>query len=96
MPKFKKLCLGDYLELFEYLKDHTFKEAAAHFSKREGRPVSEGAVRSRSSRGAKAFAEAQTELNKLRTLQRISRRIRKITTLGAIEKTDNDDMEGQQ
>ena len=88
MPKYKKQTWAAKLNLLEYLASHTYKQAADAFSKTEGRPISEAALRTRTNKISHEIKEMQTTMNRVRTLQRVSPRIRKLTTVGTIEDED--------
>lgn len=85
MPQKKKLTWADHQTLLEYLVDHDVKTASIHFK------LSEGTIRNRLYNIRKKLGEEQTALNRIRTLQRISPRIRKYTTSGRIELGELDD-----
>lgn len=74
----------EHTELLEFIMDHTFKETATHFK------ISEAAIRSWKYRLVNQIAETQTALNRIRTLQRISPRVRKLTTKGTIEEEEKE------
>ena len=74
----------EHMELLEYLTDHTFKEAAPHFK------VSEPAIRSWLHRLVNQIVESQAALNRVRNLQKISARVRKLTTKGTIPEEDEE------
>ena len=77
MPK-KKRTLEDDLALLEYLQHHQVKEASVQFS------ASEPAIRAWLSRLRKRIVRLQTFLNRVRTMQRISPRIRKLSCIGGV------------
>lgn len=85
MPKNKKRTWDDHYELLEYIAQHSTKDAAAHFSELEGKEVTVNAIRQRIYAAAHQIKEVQAKLNKIRTLQRISARVRKLTTVGTLE-----------
>ncbi len=77
-PKQRNLNSADHLHLLELLADHEIKDMAIALH------ISESAVRGRIYRLRKHISVTQTFLNRVRTLQRNSRRVRKFTTLGSI------------
>jgi len=77
MPK-KKRTLEDDLRLLEYLQNHEVKEAATQFN------ISEAAIRAWLNRLRKRIVRLQTFLNRVRTMQRISSRIRKLSSIGGV------------
>jgi hypothetical protein len=76
-PK-KKRTLEDDLLLLEYLRNHQVKEAAPQFK------TSEAAIRAWLNRLRKRIVKMQTFLNQVRTLQRVSPRIRKLSSIGGV------------
>ena len=74
----KKRTLEDDLNLLEYLQNHEIKEAAMQFH------TTEPAIRAWLHRLRKRIVRLQTFLNRVRTLQRISSRIRKLSSLGSV------------
>lgn len=81
----KQRNLADDLKLLEYLVNHEVKQAATEFN------TTEPAIRAWLYRLRKRLTKLQTFLNRVRTLQRISPRIRKITVSGAVPKSDEDE-----
>ena len=84
MPKKKKLTWADHTQLLEYLVDHTVKSASAQFG------ITEGAVRNRLYNIRKKLQAEQAAINRIRTLQRISPRIRKLTVIGGVPLDEED------
>lgn len=78
MPQKKKLTWQDHQQLLEYLIDHSVKQASQQFK------LTEGAIRNRLYTIRNKLSEEQAAINRIRTLQRISPRIRKYTTKGTI------------
>lgn len=78
MPKRKKRTWPEHQALLEYLVDHSLKEAAQHFS------VTEAAVRTWLYKLRHNLRQEQAAINQIRTLQRISPRVRKLTTCGGV------------
>jgi hypothetical protein len=78
MTQKRKLTWADHQKLLEFLVDHNVKSASLHFK------LSEGAVRNRLYTIRNKLKEEQTALNRIRNLQKISPRIRKYTTCGAL------------
>jgi transposase len=74
----KRRTLEDDLALLEYLQNHEVKEAAPQFK------TSEAAIRAWLNRLRKRIVRLQTFLNRVRTLQRISPRIRKLSSIGGV------------
>lgn len=89
MPRFKKRSWDDHITLLEYIATHTTKAAAIHFTKLEKKDVTVNAVRQRLYSAAKQIKEVQEKLNKVRTLQRISPRVRKLTTIGSVPEDED-------
>jgi hypothetical protein len=84
MSKKRKLTWEDHTQLLEYLVDHTVKSAATKFG------ITEGAVRNRLYNIRKKLQAEQAALNRIRTLQRISPRIRKLTSIGGVPVEDDE------
>jgi hypothetical protein len=78
MAKQKKLTWEDHTQLLEYLLDHSLKQASLKFD------ITEGAIRNRLYNIRKKLQAEQAAINRIRTLQRISPRIRKMTTIGGV------------
>ncbi len=78
MPKKKKRSWKDHADLLEFLIDHDVKDAAAHFG------ISQDAVRTWLYKLRYQLRDEQAAINKIRTLQRISPRVRKLTTCGKV------------
>lgn len=74
----KKRTLEDDLALLEYLQNHEIKEAAVHYQ------ISEAAIRAWLHRLRKRIVRLQIFLNRVRTMQRISSRIRKLSSIGEV------------
>jgi len=87
MAKQKKLTWADHQTLLEYLMDHSVKQTALQFK------VSEGGIRNRLYNIRKKLQAEQTAINRIRTLQRISPRIRKLTTFGGVPLSEDDEEE---
>lgn len=87
MPKMKKRTWEEHTALLEYLVDHTVKEAATHFNK------TEAAIGTWIYTLRKNLVTEQAAINRIRTLQRISARVRKYTTSGKIKDEDLDERE---
>lgn len=85
MPKKKKRTWQEHAALLEFLIDHTIKEAATHFNK------SEAAIRTWLYTLRKIIVTEQAALNRIRNLQKISARVRKYTTSGAIREEDKEE-----
>jgi len=85
MPKNKKRTWEDHMKLLEYLVDHTVKEAATYFGK------TEAAIGTWLYTIRKNLTLEQTALNRIRNLQKISARVRKYTTSGAIRDEDREE-----
>jgi hypothetical protein len=79
MPQKKKLTWEDHQKLLEYLSDHSVKQASHQFK------LTEGAIRNRLYTIRNRLSHEQAAINRIRTLQRISARVRKYTTKGSIE-----------
>lgn len=77
----KKRTHADDLALLEYLMHHEVKEAAPQFQ------TSEAAIRAWLNRLRKRIVKLQSYLNQIRTYQRISPRIRKLTSIGGVPQT---------
>lgn len=86
MAQKKKLSWKDHQTLLEFLVSHDVKQASQHFK------ISEGAIRNRLYNIRKQLSETQAALNKIRTLQRVSPRIRKYTTQGKIVPDEESDL----
>ena len=82
MPQKKKLSWKDHTQLLEYLTEHSVKSAAIHFK------LSQGAIRNRLHNIRVKLQDTQTALNRIRILQKISPRIRKLTTIGGVPEID--------
>jgi hypothetical protein len=82
MPQKKKLTWQDHQQLLEYLIDHSVKQASLKFK------LSEGAIRNRLYTIRNRLSDEQTAINRIRTLQRISPRVRKYTTKGSITESE--------
>lgn len=82
----KRRTLEDDLKLLEFLVDHDVKDVGQFFKMPDGRPMTEGAARSWLYRIRKRISRLNMFTGRLRTLQRISPRIRKLTTDGAVER----------
>lgn len=78
MPKKKKRSWKDHAALLEFLVDHDVKDAAAQFG------ISQEAVRTWLYKLRHQLRDEQAAINKIRTLQRISARVRKLTTCGEV------------
>lgn len=95
MPKFKKRTWNNHIELLEFLVNHTVKEAATNFQKlgqiKTDSKNPEASVRTWLYTIRKQLAEEQAAINRIRTLQRISTRVRKFTTIGSLEQTVEDE-----
>lgn len=95
MPKFKKRTWAEHIELLEFLVNHTVKEAATHFQKlgniKTDSKNPEASIRTWLYTLRKNLAGEQAAINKIRTLQRISTRVRKFTTIGSLEQTGEDE-----
>lgn len=80
----RKRTLEDDLNLLEFLVDHDVKDVGQRFKMNDGRPMTETAARSWLYRVRKRISRINTFTGRLRTLQRISPRIRKLTTDGSV------------
>ena len=72
------------LEFLEQLVHQDMKDAARHFK------ISESAARSWLYRLRKQIVTQQIYLNRIRSLQKMSPRVRKFTTMGSIPEIDED------
>ena len=81
----KKRTLEDDLSLLEYLQNHQVKEAAVQYK------TTEPAIRAWLNRLRKRIVRLQIFLNKVRTMQRISPRIRKLTSIGGVPPEEVED-----
>lgn len=81
----KKRTWEEHTALLEYLVNHQVKEAAAHFNK------TEAAIGTWLYTLRKNLVTEQAAINRIRTLQRISTRVRKYTTSGAIREEDKEE-----
>jgi polyribonucleotide nucleotidyltransferase len=81
----KKRTLEDDLALLEYLQQHEVKEASVQFK------TSEAAIRAWLSRLRKRIVRLQIFLNRVRTMQRISPRIRKLSSIGGVPPEEEED-----
>lgn len=86
MPKYKKRTWREHTELLEFLSNHSVKEAAVQWG------LTDAAIRSWLYSLRKNIAETQTALNRIRTLQRISARVRKFTTIGTLETSEEEEL----
>lgn len=83
----KDRSLHDIIDFLYFVKDHDLKDApTSGFKMRNDKPLTESAARSWLFRIRKLNTEIDWYVGSLRTLQRISRRIRKLTTEGSIDK----------
>jgi len=82
----KKRTLDDDLKLLEFLVDHDVKDVGRKFTMANGRPMTETAARSWLYRIRKRISRLNLFVGRLRTLQRNSPRIRKLTTDGSVER----------
>jgi len=89
MPKQRKRTWKDHLELLEYLANHDVKDAAQHFK------ISEPAVRTWLYKLRRQLKEEQASINRIRTLQRVSARVRKLTTPGEVPKEEEEEWQSQ-
>jgi hypothetical protein len=80
----------DIVKFLFFIKDHDLKDAPMSGVKMpDGAPLTVTAARSWLFRIRKLNAELDWYVGQLRTLQRISPRIRKLTTAGNIRETDD-------
>jgi len=82
----KKRTLEDDLILLEFLVDHDVKDVGQKFRMANGQPLTETAARSWLYRVRKRISRINRFTGRLRTLQRISPRIRKLTTDGSVNR----------
>lgn len=83
----KKRTWTEDLEIIRYLDDHDVKDTAQHFK------TTEGAIRAWLHRIRKRIGLLQGWLNTVRSLQKSSPRIRKLTTDGSISEEDKEMVE---
>jgi len=81
----KKYTDEDELKLLDYLMHHSIKDASVLFK------ISEGACRQWLYRIRKKIMAGQAYLNRIRTMQRISSRVRKLTTSADYEPEPKED-----
>lgn len=92
MPKKKKRTWEDHMKLLEYLIDHTIKEAATYFGKNQNWKNGEAVIGTWIYTIRKNLTLEQTALNRIRNLQKISARVRKYTTSGAIKEENKEEL----
>jgi hypothetical protein len=80
----------DIIQFLQFVKEHDIKDAAmSGFKMRNGKPLTESAARSWLFRIRKLNSQIDSYVGALRTLQRISPRVRKLTTAGNVRETED-------